>query len=543
MREWEYERESGDDEVPSALPEIVSSLSTLNSPLFQEGVTMKTPTTLIIMDGFGLGEAGPGNAVANASTPNLDRIFRDCPGCKLSASGLDVGLPDGQMGNSEVGHTNMGAGRVVFQDLPHISRDIDSGAFFQNSAYLEAMANCREWGSALHLMGLLSDGGVHSHITHLFALLKMAQEQGLKKVYVHCFLDGRDVPPSSGKHYVEQLQAKMQQLGIGQIATVMGRYYAMDRDKRWDRVQRAYDAIACGEAPFEEDAAQAVQKSYDAGVTDEFMEPVVCVKDVQVQDNDSMIFFNFRPDRAREITRCFVDEDFTDVKRKTGFLSVDFICTTEYDATMPNVTVAYPHQKLVNTFGEYISNLGLTQLRIAETEKYAHVTFFFNGGVEQVFPGEDRCLIPSPKVATYDLQPEMSAYAVTEEAVKRIESGSYDVVILNFANCDMVGHTGVYEAACKAVSTVDECVNRVVEATSKMGGVSLITADHGNAERMIDEDGEPFTAHTTNLVPFYIVGASVKLRDGRLADIAPTMLDLMGLEKPAEMDGQTLILN
>lgn len=495
------------------------------------------------MDGFGLGEAGPGNAVANASTPNLDRIFRDCPGCKLSASGLDVGLPDGQMGNSEVGHTNMGAGRVVFQDLPHISRDIDSGAFFQNSAYLEAMANCREWGSALHLMGLLSDGGVHSHITHLFALLKMAQEQGLKKVYVHCFLDGRDVPPSSGKHYVEQLQAKMQQLGIGQIATVMGRYYAMDRDKRWDRVQRAYDAIACGEAPFEEDAAQAVQKSYDAGVTDEFMEPVVCVKDVQVQDNDSMIFFNFRPDRAREITRCFVDEDFTDVKRKTGFLSVDFICTTEYDATMPNVTVAYPHQKLVNTFGEYISNLGLTQLRIAETEKYAHVTFFFNGGVEQVFPGEDRCLIPSPKVATYDLQPEMSAYAVTEEAVKRIESGNYDVVILNFANCDMVGHTGVYEAACKAVSTVDECVNRVVEATSKMGGVSLITADHGNAERMIDEDGEPFTAHTTNLVPFYIVGASVKLRDGRLADIAPTMLDLMGLEKPAEMDGQTLILN
>ena len=495
------------------------------------------------MDGFGLGEAGPGNAVANASTPNLDRIFRDCPGCKLSASGLDVGLPDGQMGNSEVGHTNMGAGRVVFQDLPHISRDIDSGAFFQNSAYLEAMANCREWGSALHLMGLLSDGGVHSHITHLFALLKMAQEQGLRKVYVHCFLDGRDVPPSSGKHYVEQLQAKMQQLGIGQIATVMGRYYAMDRDKRWDRVQRAYDAIACGEAPFAADAADAVQKSYDAGVTDEFMEPVVCVKDAQVQDNDSMIFFNFRPDRAREITRCFVDEDFTDVKRKTGFLSVDFICTTEYDATMPNVTVAYPHQKLVNTFGEYISNLGLTQLRIAETEKYAHVTFFFNGGVEQVFPGEDRCLIPSPKVATYDLQPEMSAYAVTEEAVKRIESGSYDVVILNFANCDMVGHTGVYEAACKAVSTVDECVNRVVEATSKMGGVSLITADHGNAERMIDEDGEPFTAHTTNLVPLYIVGASAQLRDGRLADIAPTMLDLMGLEKPAEMDGQTLILN
>ena len=504
---------------------------------------MKTPTTLIIMDGFGLEGPSAGNAVVNAPTPNLDRIFRDFPGCRLSASGLDVGLPEGQMGNSEVGHTNMGAGRVVFQDLPHSSRDIESGEFFKNPAYLEAMSNCREWGSALHLMGLLSDGGVHSHITHLFALLKMAKEQGLEKVYIHCFLDGRDVPPSSGKSYVEQLQAEIQKLGVGQIATVMGRYYAMDRDKRWDRVQKAYDAIACGEGTFEADAAEAVQKSYDAGVTDEFVVPVVCVKNAQVRDNDSIIFFNFRPDRAREISRCFVDEDFTDIQRRTGFLSVDFVCTTEYDATLPNVTVAYPHQKLVNTFGEYISKLGLTQLRIAETEKYAHVTFFFNGGVEEVFPGEDRCLIPSPKVATYDLQPEMSAYQVTEEAVKRIESGAYDVVILNFANCDMVGHTGVYDAACKAVSTVDECVNRVVEATSKMGGVSLITADHGNAERMSDANGEPFTAHTTNLVPFYIVGASVQLRDGRLADIAPTMLDLMGLEKPSEMDGKTLIAN
>ena len=504
---------------------------------------MKTPTTLIIMDGFGLEGPSAGNAVVNAPTPNLDRIFRDFPGCRLSASGLDVGLPEGQMGNSEVGHTNMGAGRVVFQDLPHISRDIESGEFFKNPAYLEAMSNCREWGSALHLMGLLSDGGVHNHMTHLFALLKMAKEQGLEKVYIHCFLDGRDVPPSSGKSYVEQLQAEIQKLGVGQIATVMGRYYAMDRDKRWDRVQKAYDAIACGEGTFEADAAEAVQKSYDAGVTDEFVVPVVCVKNAQVRDNDSIIFFNFRPDRAREISRCFVDEDFTDIQRRTGFLSVDFVCTTEYDATLPNVTVAYPHQKLVNTFGEYISKLGLTQLRIAETEKYAHVTFFFNGGVEEVFPGEDRCLIPSPKVATYDLQPEMSAYQVTEEAVKRIESGAYDVVILNFANCDMVGHTGVYDAACKAVSTVDECVNRVVEATSKMGGVSLITADHGNAGRMSDANGEPFTAHTTNLVPFYIVGASVQLRDGRLADIAPTMLDLMGLEKPSEMDGKTLIAN
>ena len=446
------------------------------------------------MDGFGLGPKYPGNAVENTPKPHLENIFKECPGCRLSASGLDVGLPEGQMGNSEVGHTNIGAGRVVFQDLPHISRDIDSGEFFKN-------------------------------------------------VYVHCFLDGRDVPPSSGKSYVEQLQAKLDELGTGRIATVMGRYYAMDRDKRWDRVQRAYDAIALGEGIFEENPAAAVQKSYDSGVTDEFMEPVVCAKGAQVRDNDSIIFYNFRPDRAREITRCFVDEDFQDVERKKGFVPVDFVCTTEYDATMPNVTVAYPRQKLENIFGEYISKLGLTQLRIAETEKYAHVTFFFNGGVETVFPGEDRVLIASPKVATYDLQPEMSAYQVTEEAVKRIESGAYDVIILNFANCDMVGHTGVYEAACRAVTAVDECVGRVVEATSRMGGVSLITADHGNAERMADEDGEPFTAHTTNLVPFYIVGASVRLRDGRLADIAPTMLDLMGLEKPKEMDGETLIVN
>ena len=506
---------------------------------------MKTPTTLIIMDGFGLSPSSmPGdNAIAAANTPHLDQLFQENSCCRLSASGLDVGLPDGQMGNSEVGHTNIGAGRVVFQDLPHISRDIDSGEFFKNPAYLEAMEHCREWGTALHLMGLLSDGGVHSHITHLFALVKMAKEQGLEKVYVHCFLDGRDVPPSSGKSYVEQLQAKLDELGTGRIATVMGRYYAMDRDKRWDRVQRAYDAIALGEGIFEENPAAAVQKSYDSGVTDEFMEPVVCAKGAQVRDNDSIIFYNFRPDRAREITRCFVDEDFQDVERKKGFVPVDFVCTTEYDATMPNVTVAYPRQKLENIFGEYISKLGLTQLRIAETEKYAHVTFFFNGGVETVFPGEDRVLIASPKVATYDLQPEMSAYQVTEEAVKRIESGAYDVIILNFANCDMVGHTGVYEAACRAVTAVDERVGRVVEATSRMGGVSLITADHGNAERMADEDGEPFTAHTTNLVPFYIVGASVRLRDGRLADIAPTMLDLMGLEKPKEMDGETLIVN
>ena len=503
----------------------------------------KTPTTLIIMDGFGLREETKGNAIANARKPFLDHVFATCPGCRLDASGLAVGLPEGQMGNSEVGHTNIGAGRVVFQDLPRISKAVSDGSFFENSAYCEAMDDCRERGTALHLMGLLSDGGVHSHITHVFALLEMAKRRGLSKVYVHCFLDGRDVPPTSGKSYVEQLVAKCGEIGIGQVATVMGRYYAMDRDKRWERLQRAYDAIACGEAPFNPDPAAAVQNSYDAGVTDEFVEPVVCTKGAAVCEGDSVIFFNFRPDRAREITRCFVDPAFTDVERKKGYFPVTYVCTTEYDATMPNVSVAFPHKELHNIFGEYISKLGLTQLRIAETEKYAHVTFFFNGGAEQVFPGEDRVLIPSPKVATYDLKPEMSAYEVAAEAVKRIESGAYDVIILNFANCDMVGHTGVYEAARLAVEAVDTCVSQVVEATSKMGGVSLITADHGNADRMLEDDGvTPYTAHTTNQVPFYIVGAEGKLRDGKLADIAPTMLDLMGLEKPAEMDGQTLIV-
>ena len=503
---------------------------------------MKTPTTLIIMDGFGLRASEAGNAVRNAPTPHLDDIAAQSPHCQLSASGLDVGLPEGQMGNSEVGHTNIGAGRVVFQDLPRISRDIETGDFFRNPVLLDAMENCREWGTALHLMGLLSDGGVHSHITHLFALLKMARDQGLSQVYVHCFLDGRDVSPTSGTGYLRQLRDECARLGVGQIATVCGRYYAMDRDKRWERVQRAYDAIALGRAPLERDPVAAVERSYAAGVTDEFVEPFLCAEGCRLHENDSVIFFNFRPDRARELTRALVDEDFTEVERRRGFIPVTFVCATEYDAAMPNVAVAYPHQELKNTFGEYISQLGLTQLRIAETEKYAHVTFFFNGGVEQVFPGEDRCLIPSPKVATYDLQPEMSAYEVTEEAVRRIESGAYDVIILNFANCDMVGHTGVYAAACKAVTTVDECVGRVTDATSRMGGITLITADHGNAEQMTEPDGSPFTAHTTNPVPLYIVGADVKLRDGRLADIAPTMLDLMGLEKPVEMDGKTLII-
>ena len=518
-----------------------------HSPIYPQPnrfeVFMKTPTTLIIMDGFGLEPQSEGNAVANSTTPYLDKISTTCPNCLLSASGLDVGLPNGQMGNSEVGHTNIGAGRTVFQDLPRISVDIEKGDFFHNPAYLEAIENCREWGSALHLMGLLSDGGVHSHTEHVFALLQLAKDQGIKKVYIHCFLDGRDVAPSSGRDFVAQLQAKCQELGVGEIATVMGRFYAMDRDNRWDRVQKAYNAMALGIATFESDPVMAVQKSYDSGVTDEFMLPISCVEDLQVKGNDSIIFWNFRPDRAREITRAFVDEDFNGFPREQGLLPVLFVCTTEYDASMPNVSVAYPRQKLTNIFGSYISDLGLTQLRIAETEKYAHVTFFFNGGVESEFPGEDRCLIDSPKVERYDLQPEMSAYEVTSEAVKRIESGAYDVIILNFANCDMVGHTGNYEAACKAVSVVDECVSRVVAATSNMGGVSLITADHGNAERMIAEGGGAFTAHTTNLVPLYIVGANVQLRNGGLSDIAPTMLDLMGLNKPTEMDGHTLITN
>jgi 2,3-bisphosphoglycerate-independent phosphoglycerate mutase len=503
---------------------------------------MKTPTTLIIMDGYGLGNVAPDNAIRNANTPNLDNLFAQSPGCKLSASGLDVGLPENQMGNSEVGHTNIGAGRVVFQDLPRITRAIADGSFFQNAEYLSAIRACAEQGKALHLMGLLSDGGVHSHLSHLYALLKLAKQHHLSQVYIHAFLDGRDVSPTSGLSFVSDCDKTCKELGIGQIATLSGRYYAMDRDQRWERVQKAYDAIVSGTAPFTPDPVQAVKDSYAAGITDEFLEPVVCVADAHIQAEDSVIFFNFRPDRARELTRSLTDPNFTKINRPRGFFPVTFVCTTEYDATLSNVSVAFPHEELHHTFGAFISELGLTQLRIAETEKYAHVTFFFNGGIETPFPGEDRALIPSPKVATYDLKPEMSAFEVAAEAVKRIESGLYDVIILNFANCDMVGHTGSYEAAVKAVEAVDACVDQVVSATTRMGGISLITADHGNAEQMLDEEGSPMTAHTTNFVPFYIIGADVLLRDGRLSDIAPTMLDLMGLEKPAEMDGSTLII-
>ena len=500
----------------------------------------KTPTTLIIMDGFGLANASDDNAVSLAQTPVLDRLFREYANTTLSASGLDVGLPDGQMGNSEVGHTNIGGGRVVFQDLPRISRAIDDGSFFKNEAYHQAMDNCLKNGSSLHLYGLLSDGGVHSHIQHLFALLQMAKDKGLEKVYVHCFLDGRDVSPTSGKSFVQELCDKCAEIGVGKIATVMGRYYAMDRDKRWERVQMAYDAMVYGEGVHNADPVDAVAKSYANGVTDEFVEPVVCDSEGTIGDNDSVIFFNFRPDRAREITRAIVDPEFDGFQRE--FFPTTYVCNTEYDASMPNVLVAWPRVAVKNGLGEYLSSMGMTQLRIAETEKYAHVTFFFNGGVEKQYPGEDRVLVPSPKVATYDLQPEMSAFEVCDKCVERIESGAYDVIILNFANCDMVGHTGVLEAAVKAVETVDTCVGKVVEATLKMGGIAMITADHGNAEDMKQEDGSPMTAHTTNPVPFILCGAGSELRTGRLADIAPTILDVLGLACPPEMDGRTLIV-
>lgn len=505
---------------------------------------MKIPITLCILDGFGIAPPGPGNAIRAAYTPNIDGLNEKYPHTRLSASGLDVGLPAGQMGNSEVGHTNIGAGRVVFQDLPRITKAIEDGSFFQNPVLLEAMDACIRSGGSLHLMGLMSDGGVHSHNTHTWAFLELAKRRGVKSVFLHCFLDGRDVPPNSGKDFVAEAVSKCGEIGVGKIATVMGRYYAMDRDNRWERVERAYNAMAAGEGIRNPDPVGAVEASYAREITDEFVEPVVCLgQEAWVKQGDSVIFTNFRPDRAREITRCFVDPEFKGFTRKFGYFPVHYVCTTQYDATMPNVEVAFKPQSLKNTLGEYVSRLGFRQLRIAETEKYAHVTFFFNGGVEKPYEGEDRVLIPSPKVATYDLKPEMSAYEVTDAVVSRIKSAVYDMVVLNYANCDMVGHTGVFDAARRAVEAVDECVGRVVEATDSIGGITIITADHGNADQMLDADGvTPFTAHTTNPVPFIVVGAQVKLHEGRLCDIAPTMLDLMGLEQPAEMDGKSLIV-
>ena len=502
---------------------------------------MKHPLILMILDGFGINHSDYGNAIHAAKKPNLDKYFSQYPHTQIGASGLDVGLPDGQMGNSEVGHTNIGAGRVVFQDLPRITKSITDGTFFHNEAYVHAMDACLEKGTSLHLMGLLSDGGVHSHLDHLFALLQMAKDKGLTKVYIHAFLDGRDVSPTSGADFVTQTVEKCREVGVGKIATVMGRYYAMDRDKRWDRVQRAYDAMTRGEGIQNPDPVDGVQKSYDAGVTDEFVEPVVCDRDGTISDNDSVIFFNFRPDRAREITRALVDPAFDGFTRQ--IFPLTFVCNTEYDASMPNVEVAFPRTSVRNGLGEYLSQMGMTQLRIAETEKYAHVTFFFNGGVEAPYEGEDRKVIPSPKdVPTYDLKPQMSAPEVADECKARIESGKYDVIILNFANCDMVGHTGVMSAAIQAVECVDRCLGEVVAAAQEMGYTLLVTADHGNADRMVEPDGSPNTAHTTNLVPLVLVGSNLLLRPhGRLSDIAPTMLELMHIEPKPAMTGESLI--
>lgn len=507
----------------------------------------KKLTALMILDGFGCSESEYGNAIRIAGVPFVAGLKAQYPHTLVGASGMDVGLPNGQMGNSEVGHLNIGAGRIVYQELTRISKDIEDGGFFEKEEFIAAMDNAKKNGAKLHTYGLVSDGGVHSHNEHLYALLEMAKRRGLDNVYIHCFMDGRDVPPDSGLGYIEQLEARIKQIGIGQIATVMGRYYAMDRDNRYERVEQAYDAMVKGEGVHAASAAQAMRQSYDKGEMDEFVKPTVVVRDgkpvATVCKGDSIVFFNFRPDRAREITRTFIDTDFKGFER--DYFEVDYVCMTQYDKTFENVHVAYKPQSLNNTLGEYLANNGKRQFRIAETEKYAHVTFFFNGGVEKPNEGEDRFLIPSPKVATYDLKPEMSAYEVADEAVKHIESGEYDVMILNFANSDMVGHTGILEAAVKAVTAVDACVNKVVTAILKMGGEVLITADHGNSERMYDDNGGPFTAHTTNPVPLILVGERFKSATlkpgGRLADLAPTLLDMMGMEKPADMTGVSLI--
>lgn len=502
----------------------------------------KRPTMLMILDGFGLNPTDTGNAIAAAHTPNLDRIFADYPKTSLGACGLDVGLPEGQMGNSEVGHLNIGAGRVVYQELTRITKAVEDGDFFENPALTDAMDHARSHDSTLHLLGLLSDGGVHSHISHLFALLDMAKQKGLTDVLVHCFLDGRDVPPRCAGQYIEALQQHMDNLGIGKIAVVSGRYYAMDRDKRWERVEKAYDAMTLGTGEKSETGAAAVEAAYSRDENDEFVLPTVTGAGT-VDDNDAMIMFNFRPDRAREITRSFVDEDFDGFTRKKVIKNLKYVCMTQYDASMPNVEIAFPPQTLQNTFGDYIASLGLSQLRIAETEKYAHVTFFFNGGVEAPCQGEDRILVPSPQVPTYDLQPEMSAPEVTARVLEQIVADKYDCIILNFANADMVGHTGIMEAAVSAIETLDDCVPKIVDAVLSKGGQILLTADHGNADCMTDPQGNVVTAHSLNPVPLVHIAAKPKpLADGgRLCDIAPTMLDLMGIEIPPEMTGKSLI--
>ena len=502
------------------------------------------------MDGYGANCESKGNAIKCAHSDNVDRLMSEYPSTLIGASGMDVGLPEGQMGNSEVGHLNMGAGRIVYQELTRITKSISDGDFYDNEEFLFAIDNAKANGKKLHLYGLLSDGGVHSHITHLYALIELAKKKGLNDVFVHCFLDGRDVSPTSGADFIKSLKEKMEELSFGTIASVGGRYYVMDRDNRWERVEKAYDMMTAGVGEKVEDAEEYVRESYKKGVTDEFVIPACVVKDGKpvglIEEGDSIIFFNFRPDRARQITRAMSEKEFEGFERKTGFLNPVYVCFTRYDASFTNVKIAFKPQVLDNTLGEYIASLGLKQLRIAETEKYAHVTFFFNGGVEKANENEDRELIASPKVATYDMQPEMSAYEVTEKVIEKLDTNEYDVVILNFANCDMVGHTGVFDAAVKAVKTVDECVGKVVDKILAMGGCAIITADHGNADKMLDVDGSPFTAHTTNKVPLIVVGKdfkSVKLADdGKLCDIAPTLLNMMEVPVPKEMTGKSLII-
>ncbi len=517
---------------------------------------MNKKAMLIIMDGWGIGKDYPGNAVKLANTPVYDKNLKIYPNTTITASGLNVGLPEGQMGNSEVGHLNIGAGRIIYQDLTLISKEIEEGLFFENEKLIKAITEAKEKNKALHLIGLASYGGVHSHLTHLYALLELAKRHDLKKVYVHAILDGRDVSPTSGVNDIKDLQDKIDEIGYGKIATVIGRYYAMDRDKRWDRTEKAYNAITLGEGKRVQDPIKSIQEEYDKSTqekntTDEFMVPTVIVDEnnepvATVNDGDSIIFFNFRPDRARQLTRALVDEKFDGFERQKRVHNF-YVCMTTYDKTIENVEIAYPPKNIVNTFGDVVSRAGLKQLRMAETEKYAHVTFFFNGGVEPPLEGEERILVASPKVATYDLQPEMSAYELTEKAIARIESEEPSAIILNFANPDMVGHTGVIPAVVKAVETVDECVGRLIEAGLKHGYEFIITADHGNAEQEIDfETGKPYTAHTTNIVPVIYVtndNKNVKLREGgRLADLAPTLLDIMGIEKPEEMTGESLII-
>lgn len=510
----------------------------------------KKLTVLMILDGFGINDKTEGNAVKQANTPNIDDMMSKYPFVKGYASGLDVGLPDGQMGNSEVGHLNMGAGRIVYQELTRITKSISDGDFFENPALKAAVDNCNKNNSALHLYGLLSTGGVHSHIEHLYALLKLAKMNNIENVYVHAFLDGRDTPPTSGKGFLADLEGKMKEIGVGKIATVSGRYYAMDRDKRWDRVEKAYNAIVFGEGEKAESVDACITESYAKDVNDEFVVPTVILENGQpvgkIKENDSIIFFNFRPDRAREITRAFCDKEFDGFERKNGFFNVKYVCFTNYDVTIKNKEVAYKPQTLTNTLGEYISKLGLKQMRIAETEKYAHVTFFFNGGVEEPNKNEERVLVPSPKVATYDLQPEMSAYEVTDKLIENILKNEQDLIIINYANPDMVGHTGVMSAAVKAVETIDECVGKVIEALKKVNGQMFLCADHGNSDQLIDyTTGQPFTAHTTNPVPFVLVNCDMAKglkEDGKLCDIAPTLLDMMGLEQPKEMTGHSLLI-